>query len=655
MGGSRSPSSGPSRPIEQDPRAALVEPEGSSGDEDDKSKKPKVINDSTQYSAYQYILKRQEDESYYADLSFPVSENSMECKLFQAHHEGILSRLNDEKSLHWRSVECLGRVLNGKEIRTTVVITCRARLEEKRERDLIDSLQALGQNTAKSMAKFPFVFVKGKITRCLDRQPDRLAFMDKQHPLVCGASCGTYIGRNGTGTIGGFVTIEGDPDEGAVYAITNHHVAVPDSRDPVPWMGFGTADDLLRWHSDVPTELGARQESLSELLDIRRSLDSSEYPYPRHYGTDSETYVLALTTQFLQLQADPAEKRERRLERVQQRLMAGGETHNLQASLLKSNLEDLSDRLRRDMIMSVDTPAHVIAAFVDGIFDVPSNVYWGHAKSTLVALLDQRNVARLLDTWLHDVKPGLIVHPSQSDCSTILERLKEDRDHLRRGDGQLLASNIDRPNEASELREQIRNAKDQADNPSSRIIGIVWASSGLGPRGDWSGSCLQEDWALIKLFRADQQQFSNSFSKSPLRLNEAADHFRAVKPWSNPASVAVWKRGRTSNVTIGRSNGVTSSINLDGNYTQEYSVLPPADALYRAFTMGGDSGSWVMDRFGQLVGMVWGGSSSTRTAYFTPAEYLFKWIELEFMTAMDLTPVEDFEPGKRIKLFGTGG
>ena len=35
------------------------------------------------------------------------------------------------------------------------------------------------------------------------------------------------------------------------------------------------------------------------------------------------------------------------------------------------------------------------------------------------------------------------------------------------------------------------------------------------------------------------------------------------------------------------------------------------------FSQSGDSGSWVFDRIGSLVGMIWGSSASSAT-YFTP-------------------------------------
>lgn len=259
------------------------------------------LDDSNQYEAYESILKQHGSHS---ELSFPISEKSIECKLFRAHRDAIVSKLNEERHLDWCSVECFGRVYSDR-IRSAVVVTCRHRLERSQEKRLTKSLQHLFKNkekesgaAGKELTDFPFEFIEGEIIE------DHIDFKEKQDPLVCGASCSVYAGRS-SGTFGGFITIDGDPDKGAVYAVTNHHV-VATNRAAIPWMGCGSADTLLDWHTGVPEGLRRQGMTLPELLRDRQSLDPPTrrcalHPPPcvfpsQYYGDVNPPLAITATT-----------------------------------------------------------------------------------------------------------------------------------------------------------------------------------------------------------------------------------------------------------------------------------------------------------------------------------------------------------------------
>ncbi|KAJ4174323.1 hypothetical protein NW754_004739 [Fusarium falciforme] len=199
------------------------------------------------------------------------------------------------------------------------------------------------------------------------------------------------------------------------------------------------------------------------------------------------------------------------------------------------------------------------------------------------------------------------------------------------------------PQEDTEQRRQhLIDLKEHKKSPN-RLIGTVWASSGTHYY-EWkpeSPLLVKEDWALIKLFRDDNQEFRNGF-RNLLRPNFPENQFAGVRELPEPIRIDVTKRGRTTDLTAGVVNGARSVINL-GRGIKSAFVIVSKPPITQFFSAKGDSGSWIMDRAGRLVGMMWGGREI----------YLFGWIEKSFKewrnaSGGDLP--EHFEG--RVRLFG---
>ena len=98
-----------------------------------------------------------------------------------------------------------------------------------------------------------------------------------------------------------------------------------------------------------------------------------------------------------------------------------------------------------------------------------------------------------------------------------------------------------------------------------------------------------------------------------------------------------FKIGRTTGLTVGECNGIKSDTQLEvplndedqGEqkrvvFSQAHVLMAPPDSV-RPFALAGDSGAWICDRFGWLVGMVWAGAD--RTSYCTPIGRIIEDIE----------------------------
>ena len=86
-----------------------------------------------------------------------------------------------------------------------------------------------------------------------------------------------------------------------------------------------------------------------------------------------------------------------------------------------------------------------------------------------------------------------------------------------------------------------------------------------------------------------------------------------------PEGSRVRKFGRTTGCTEGYINPVDSFVRFKGTaldmVSQEKMICGTAG---KAFTSAGDSGAWVIDRLGGLIGMVWGGFTSHEGTFLTP-------------------------------------
>ncbi|RSL46163.1 hypothetical protein CEP53_010441 [Fusarium sp. AF-6] len=240
----------------------------------------------------------------------------------------------------------------------------------------------------------------------------------------------------------------------------------------------------------------------------------------------------------------------------------------------------------------------------------------------------------------------IIEHPENMDSESVIERINKLL-HPRDGELPVLQDTEPLRRNRQRVRDHMRSA--------NRLISTVWASSGLERRPRRQGRLppLVEDWALIKLFRNDGQQFQNRFGANLLRPRFRGHSFTGVRELPSAARIAVTKRGSTTDLTVGTTNGAPSVIHEDG-YLQSTFTIVATPHTTQFFSASGDSGSWIMDRTGQLVGMMWGGRNKFLPAgqkeeisgdlagytpedlevedvtYYTTAKYIFRWIEESF-------------------------
>jgi len=207
--------------------------------------------DVTQYAEYASILTPEQ-------RNFPVSEKSVESQIFIECLSGFIKALQ-QTDTKWQTIDCLGRIWPSKDskltIRTTVVVAFFPMPDEDEMARLKTTLEGIMGDE-----KLRVEFVQGRVTSLYDQ--NSLELREPQSPLVCGASCAPK-GKGWTGTIGGFITITGDPDKGAVYAVTNHHVVEDepfrDYKQPIAWLSMKSMGQ------EPPTTSLRRSESTPEL------------------------------------------------------------------------------------------------------------------------------------------------------------------------------------------------------------------------------------------------------------------------------------------------------------------------------------------------------------------------------------------------------
>lgn len=216
---------------------------------DDSNEMELPTDDSNQYEEY-YI----EEELLHPGKSFPVSERSKESSAFNDYFPKILAYLRT-KQIEWESVECVGRLSSEKKIQTTV-LTGFSKLPDSESRNAIEQ----GLKSVMTRLPLPIEFVEGGFI-----EESHFGFMERQNPLVCGISCGSKD-MGGSGSIGGFVTIKGDPDPEAIYAVTCHHVISGDEKG-IPWARH---DDLAE-HLGIDVRI---QRDLGDLLGEQLNANS---------------------------------------------------------------------------------------------------------------------------------------------------------------------------------------------------------------------------------------------------------------------------------------------------------------------------------------------------------------------------------------------
>lgn len=122
----------------------------------------------------------------------------------------------------------------------------------------------------------------------------------------------------------------------------------------------------------------------------------------------------------------------------------------------------------------------------------------------------------------------------------------------------------------------------------------------------------------------------------PLRdiISEDLMHRPDMSDYDSEPCLLVIKNGKTSGVTIGRTNGIFSYVRqYYDNHTHQTSIewaILPYDHKSGPFSVPGDSGSVVVDGLGRIGGLLTSGTGKTESfdiTYATPFFWLFPRIK----------------------------
>ena len=123
------------------------------------------------------------------------------------------------------------------------------------------------------------------------------------------------------------------------------------------------------------------------------------------------------------------------------------------------------------------------------------------------------------------------------------------------------------------------------------------------------------------------------------KFTEKIGYLPADEVVTGPAPISddidVFKWGRTTHLTRGRYRGSERSEikswtrDSDGNKVE---TAGPESVIVgmgygTIFSRGGDSGAFVVDRFGSLVGLTWAGNDNTGVTYVMQVDDLFEDIK----------------------------
>lgn len=207
-------------------------------------------------------------------------------------------------------------------------------------------------------------------------------------------------------------------------------------------------------------------------------------------------------------------------------------------SVIDSNgLRDFETAIAKDMEWFLSLHCYELQMLLRVIGPLPQ--LNGHGIATFKDVIRIRRLQR--------ERPKLsriIEHPAEIDLDFAIESLEElvppsgGGPTLPQGDAEKLSRKL----------QDFEDHKKSAD----RLIGTVWASSGLEKHQWRKGSTLplDEDWALIKLFRNDDTRFQNGFQNF-LRPDFPEQQFSGVMELPDPICIDITKRGTTMGLTAG--------------------------------------------------------------------------------------------------------
>ena len=159
----------------------------------------------------------------------------------------------------------------------------------------------------------------------------------------------------------------------------------------------------------------------------------------------------------------------------------------------------------------------------------------------------------------------------------------------------------------------------EATKAKNRIVGTVFASSGLRTVA-WDrskchdypipdGSELSMDWALIELNDAGPgTNSSHLYPDGP--ITTGASGYAIVADYTD-----VHKVGRITGLTHGTTKGL-NEVNFGEGAPSSLEMT--AANLNTGISKPGDSGAWILNEQGQVLGMILGGDEKGYTAYYTP-------------------------------------
>ncbi|KAK6342377.1 hypothetical protein TWF718_007777 [Orbilia javanica] len=151
-------------------------------------------------------------------------------------------------------------------------------------------------------------------------------------------------------------------------------------------------------------------------------------------------------------------------------------------------------------------------------------------------------------------------------------------------------------------------------------FGKVLVTSGYKIHPETGGSI---DWGLIKM-RKNILTANVLVCKSPLWKRFPEAKILSIGPLIPGQEVC--KLGRSTDLTYGTVSTSLHIIDFDNNnlFTKERAIIGKHGY---PFAMGGDSGSWVINKDFQVVGMLVGHSNAGVIAFVTPMEVIIKDIE----------------------------
>ncbi|KIX07000.1 uncharacterized protein Z518_04976 [Rhinocladiella mackenziei CBS 650.93] len=163
-------------------------------------------------------------------VSFPISSSSKEAVRYDKALPGVKRFLN-QQNFDWESISCVGRSSWGpsEPVKSTIFIMGKNPATEDLKKDA-------QQKSEEEHWGLPMEFIEGAIeegatyTSCF-------GFLGKNAPITPGSSCGN-LKLQGSGTIGGFITLKGNPRKRYIM----------ERQEPVAALvaATGTSEDIIK-------------------------------------------------------------------------------------------------------------------------------------------------------------------------------------------------------------------------------------------------------------------------------------------------------------------------------------------------------------------------------------------------------------------------